>query len=134
MRQLLVDSSVWINLLKDYATLQSSFLEENLDEFEIVTCPTIIQEVLQGINSNQVFSQIKNYFDGITRLNDDPYNMALKAALLYKNLRKAGKTIRKPNDCLIAAYAIENMIPLLHSDRDFDFIAESSDLQILDVF
>ncbi len=133
MRQLLVDSSVWIDLLKDYATVQSLFLEENLDEFEIVTCPAIIQEILQGISSNQEFSQIKTYFDNITRLNDDPYNMALKAALLYRNLRKAGKTIRKPNDCLIAAYAIENIIPLLHSDKDFDFIAESSELQIFNI-
>jgi predicted nucleic acid-binding protein len=133
VRKLLVDSSVWINLLKGFTTLQSSFLEENLDEFEIATCPTIIQEVLQGINSNQEFNQIKSYFDNITRLNDDPYNMALKAALLYKNLRKAGKTIRKPNDCLIAAYAIENVIPLLHSDKDFDFISEGSDLIILNI-
>jgi len=133
MRKLLVDSSVWINFLKDNVTLESSFLEKNLDQFEIFTCPIIIQEVLQGINSDQEFYQIKSYFDNLTRLDDDPYDIALKAASLYRKLRKAGKTIRKANDCLIAIYSIENSIPLLHNDRDFDFIAKDCSLQVVDL-
>ncbi len=129
MRKLLVDSSVWINFLKDNVTLESSFLEENINQFELFTCPIIVQEVLQGINSKQEFYQIKSYFDNLTRLDNDPYEIALKAALLYRKLRKTGKTIRKANDCLIAIYAIENSIPLLHNDKDFDFIATGTELQ-----
>ncbi|RYE07873.1 MAG: PIN domain nuclease [Sphingobacteriaceae bacterium] len=133
MIKLLVDSSVWINFLKDNITQQSSFLEENIDRFEICTCPIIVHEVLQGINSDYEFYPIKTYFDKLTLLNDDPYDIAVQAALLYRKLRKTGKTIRKANDCLIALYAIENSIMLLHNDKDFDFIATGSNLQIFNV-
>lgn len=84
---------------------------------------------MQGIHAEQDFSQIKSYFDNLTRLDNNPYDIALKAASLYRKLRKAGKTIRKSNDCLIAVYAIENAIPLLHNDKDFDFIATGTELQ-----
>jgi hypothetical protein len=40
-----------------------------------------------------------------------------------------GITIRSSNDCLIAATAILNRIELLHADRDFDYIAEITNLQ-----
>ncbi|RYE32712.1 MAG: hypothetical protein EOP42_09135 [Sphingobacteriaceae bacterium] len=60
----------------------------------------------------------------------EPYDIALKAASLNRKLRKAGKMIRKANDCSIAIYAIENSIPLLHNGKEFDFIAEGTELQI----
>jgi predicted nucleic acid-binding protein len=45
------------------------------------------------------------------------------AARIYSRCRKAGFTIRSTIDCLIAQIAIEQELPLLHSDRDFDQIA-----------
>jgi len=56
----------------------------------------------------------------------------LRAAELYKSLRKKGITIRKPVDCMIASVAIEYDIQLLHNDRDFDHIAKRSKLRICD--
>jgi predicted nucleic acid-binding protein len=47
------------------------------------------------------------------------YSTFIKAANIYRYLRKKGITIRKSNDCIIAAVAIQADIPLLHSDRDF---------------
>ena len=60
----------------------------------------------------------------------DPVEAAIGAANLYRMLRKKGVTIRKPNDCLIAQYAIFYDIPVLHSDVDFDQIARHSPLRI----
>jgi len=37
--------------------------------------------------------------------------------------RKSGITVRSTIDLLIAQIAIENNLFLLHSDKDFDFIA-----------
>lgn len=45
--------------------------------------------------------------------------LAIRSARFYRQLRKAGITIRKTVDCLIATYCIENLIELLLSDRDF---------------
>jgi predicted nucleic acid-binding protein len=61
---------------------------------------------------------------------DTSNDAAVGAAKLYRNLRKKGITIRKPNDCLIAYYAITNDIELVHNDSDFDLIAENSTLKI----
>jgi len=55
----------------------------------------------------------------------------VKAAELYRTLRRKGITIRKPIDCMIAAVAIEHNVPLLHKDRDFDSIETNCGLKVL---
>ena len=39
-------------------------------------------------------------------------------------------TIRSMLDCLIAAVAIRQGIPVLHSDRDFDALARHTELRV----
>ncbi len=56
--------------------------------------------------------------------------MAIAAASLYRILKSKEITIRKPNDCLIAAICIQYKIELLHNDKDFDNIAKHSSLRI----
>ena len=60
----------------------------------------------------------------------DPYHVAEQAAFMYRQIRTKGITIRSPNDCLIAYYAIHYKIPLVHDDRDFDHIALHSSRKI----
>lgn len=66
---------------------------------------------------------------------EDPmsFDAFLKAAEIYRLLRIKGFTIGSPNDCLIAACAIRNEVPLLHADRDFDVIARFTLLQAKNV-
>jgi predicted nucleic acid-binding protein len=52
-----------------------------------------------------------------------------EAAQIYRTGRATGFTIRSALDCLIAACAIRNGVPLLHSDRDFNTIARFTRLQ-----
>jgi len=47
-------------------------------------------------------------------------DMAIAAAQNYRALRKKGVTVRKSIDVLIATWCIENKVPLLHADQDFD--------------
>ncbi len=54
-----------------------------------------------------------------------------KAAGIYRNCRKKGKTIRKTIDCIIAVICIENGLTLLHKDSDFDLIEECAGLKVL---
>ena len=60
----------------------------------------------------------------------DIYLAAEGAADIYRSLRKKGVTIQKPNDCLIAYYAIHFNLELIHSDYDFDKIARHIFLKI----
>lgn len=54
----------------------------------------------------------------------------LRSADIYRKLRKIGITIRKPLDCMIASVAIENDIPLLHNDKDFQPIEKHCGLKV----
>ena len=51
------------------------------------------------------------------------------AVSLFDRCRQRGETVRSPNDCLIAAIAIRNGVPVLHRDRDFDVLARHTALQ-----
>lgn len=63
-------------------------------------------------------------------LNATPIKTYLHAAEIYRTCRENGYTIRKTNDCIIAAVAIENSCQLLHKDKDFKSIAECVDLRL----
>jgi predicted nucleic acid-binding protein len=128
---ILIDTSVWINFFKAKETEASLYLKNNTSNIVIATCPIIVQEVLQGVVQDREFKVINAYFKTFTRLVGEQYSMAYEAAELYRNLRKKGVTIRKPNDCLIATYAIKNNIVLLNDDRDFRLIAEHSSLRTM---
>jgi predicted nucleic acid-binding protein len=54
-----------------------------------------------------------------------------RAADICRSLRKKGVTVRKPVDCMIASVAIEQDIPLLHNDRDFDPVEKHCGLEVL---
>ena len=128
MEAVLIDTSVWINIFKGVETKASVFLRDNA-KISAVTCPVIVQEVLQGIVSDKDFNSISSHFSNLMRIPANGYQYAREAAMLYRTLRKKGITIRSPNDCLIAIYAIKHDIELLHDDKDFDHIAAFSSLK-----
>jgi len=131
METILIDTSVWVNYFKDVDTNASRFLTNNLTNVILATCPTIVQEVLQGVVSDSDKRKVNSHFDTLTKLIEDPYEITVEASELYRLLRKKGVTIRKPNDCLIAVYAMRSKISLLNDDRDFQFIAQHSSLKVM---
>ena len=127
----LVDTTVWIDFFGDRPTPHVSRLQELIeDDEDLCLCGVILAETLQGIRSDVDYRRSKNHFDSLIFL---PMHQAtfLRAADLYRALRKKGVTIRKPVDCMIASVAIEHDLILLHNDRDFDHIAKHSKLKIL---
>jgi predicted nucleic acid-binding protein len=123
---LLADTSVWINFFKGNESKEVTILTKYIEnDGPIFLCPTIVQEILRGINDDKQFREIKKYLLAFNILNDDGLEMAISAANLYRSLRKKGITIRKSNDCLIAQYAINHSLHVLHQDRDFDLIIEN---------
>ena len=132
----LVDTSVWVDYLRCKTTPQVRALRELLAGDEIVgVAPIILQEILQGADSDERFEKWRKYFAGLCCYSPaDPVASHIAAARLYQACRRAGKTPRSSNDCLIACIAIENTLLLLHDDRDFDAIAAVvSDLKVYPV-
>lgn len=126
----LFDTSVWINFRNGVQSPETDLLDQSLLLDEVCYCPTILQELLQGIKQDSDFIKTVDAFKGLTPLALDPYLVSLEAASLYRSLRKKGLTIRKPNDCLIAYYAIHFDLELCHNDSDFNIIASGSPLKI----
>jgi len=126
---ILVDTSVWIELLN--GRLKTRVVGEDLLRF--VTCGPIAQEVLQGSRDGGLADGFREAFLAIPRLGDPlRWDTFMEAAEIYRQGRKSGYTIRSSVDCLIAAIAIENNVPVWHRDRDFSFIARYTRLQTYD--
>lgn len=130
---ILPDTSIWITFFNNPSSIIAKKLYGLIGEDQVVICPPIFQEILQGTKDQKSFKILHEKLLGLSRLNSDPYEAALGAAEIYSSLRQKGITIRKSHDCLIAWYAINHKVPLWHQDRDFAMIASHGELKIFDI-
>lgn len=121
---LLLDSTVWIDAQRGTATDATRFVEARDDHEEIATTGIIFQEVLQGIRVQADYERMRQVLWSALILEPRELSTYEVAAQLHRAARAAGLTIRKPNDCLIAALALEHGALLVHNDRDFLALAQ----------
>lgn len=123
-RMILVDSTVWIDLLRNRASIQVARLRRLIEFGEAAAAPVIVQEVLQGAADRPAFVKLRRYFMGIPLAGTSrTVELHVAAADLYARARWRAITPRSPSDCLIAIIAVEANMPLLHDDRDFERLA-----------
>ncbi|MBU6198737.1 MAG: PIN domain-containing protein [Xanthomonadaceae bacterium] len=120
----LVDSSVWIDLLRGKHGAQIAALHDLVAANAAALSPLIYQEILQGAGSHTHLDALRKYFSTLPMLvGTHPIHTHEAAAELYARCRWAGITPRNGFDCLVAVTAIEHRAELLAHDRDFDAIA-----------
>ncbi len=100
------------------------------DREDLALCGIVLTETLQGIRDDNQYLLVKAYLRPLILLPMDERIFVL-AAEVYRQLRGQGLTIRKTNDCIIAATAIAHGVPLLHNDRDFETLSRHSTLETL---
>ncbi len=124
---ILVDTSVWIEVFRRNGPLD---LEAIVPFDDIVTCPPVVQEVLQGFGEDAVFLRASSAMMNLPMM-ENPMNIAVYdlAIELYRSARRRGITVRSSADCLIAACALRNRVEVLHRDRDFAALATVSGLR-----
>lgn len=129
---ILVDTSIWVELLRGGGPLQVA-RQATQRLHEIVTCGPILQEVIQGLDDSRDAGVFREAFLAFPRLEDPlPIELFLEAGSIYRSGRRRGYTIRSSVDCLIAAIAIRNNVVVWHhSDRDYTFIARYTDLKTI---
>ncbi len=124
---ILIDSSVWIAAMSRRPPFR---IEDLVDVNEIVTCLPIIQEVLQGFDDDYTFEEARDSLYELPAIEDPLTGEVFDEAIsIFRTARKSGITVRSSVDCLIAACAIRNGVPVLHRDRDFDLLARIGPLQ-----
>lgn len=126
---ILVDTSVWVDFFAGRELPHVQVLENLIQtDADLCLCGIILTEVLQGIADDKQHQLVTEYLQPLIRL-EMTEAVWLAAADLYRNLRKRGLTIRKTNDCVIAATALHHQCCLLHNDRDFAAIQQHYPLQ-----
>ena len=121
---ILVDSSVWIDYFRGIAAPQAAKLDPLLGTELIATGDLILTEVLQGFVIDRDFNQARKLLTSLVIVDLAGQTIAIKAAENFRALRLLGISVRRTIGTLIATHCIENRLPLLYSDRDFDpFVA-----------
>ena len=117
---ILVDSSVWVDYFTGKHTPAADRLDLLLGDELVAIGNLMLTEVLQGFRADRDYRQARKMLLSLTVLNILDTEIALKSAANFRALRKRGITVRKTIDAIIATYCIENGLPLLHSDKDFE--------------
>lgn len=127
-RMILIDTSAWIEFLRDTASPTCERVDELLSG-ETATCDPIRMELLAGARDETHLRALRGLLARTTELSTESRDYE-EASAIYRACRRQGKTVRKLIDCLIAAIAIRHGVPLLHVDADFEVIQRYSTLNV----
>jgi hypothetical protein len=128
---IVVDTSVWIDVLNDVPAPQAKRCTELIEAGEPVALTDVVfTEILQGLRSEREAHLVESHLRAFPILRLDGLEDFALAADLYRSARGAGVTIRKTLDCLIAAPCVRTGAPLLHADADFDRLAGCTPLRL----
>ncbi|MFB3905241.1 MAG: PIN domain-containing protein [Acidobacteriota bacterium] len=119
---ILVDTSVWIPVLRDTSGLVVADFRKQLGEDEPVLSRFTQLELLQGARGEREWRLLDDYLSTQVYL-ECAEKTWREAARIYFELRRLGKTVASPIDCCIAQLALDAGIRLLHRDTDFSTIA-----------
>lgn len=129
---IVVDTTIWIDFFagrrdEPHVTELLRLIDADAG---IALTDVVLAEILQGLRDDHTVRRVDKRlaeFDVLRlRTLDDFRN----AAALYRRARSKGRTIRRTLDCLIAAVCVRERCAILHNDRDFDHLAEVSDLVV----
>jgi|SRR5450432_307425 len=127
--RVLVDTSVWVEVLRSPSTPLSPVLRDLIDgTVRVHTTGLIVQEVLQG---TLVPSEVARVSALMASLPYFPMTREdhLRAAALYRKLRVSGVTVPSI-DVALAQLALDRGARLWSLDAHFDAIASASKLKL----
>ena len=128
---IVVDTSVWVDYFNGASTPHTDFLDHLLLQERILIGDLILTEVLQGFRSDTDFRKARTLLDILEFSPMLGKEIALQSAQNYRKLRRAGATVRKTIDVIIATFCIVKRHRLLHTDRDFDPIEKHLGLRVI---
>ncbi|CDM96208.1 MAG: PIN domain nuclease [Limnospira sp. PMC 1291.21] len=126
----LIDTSVWIAVLRDKTGTVGQSLSEIIKEQPIFLSRFTQMELLQGCRDEREWRLLETYLQDQDYIEPTP-NTWVAAARIYYDLQRQGLTVRSSIDCCIAQLAIAHQLILIHNDRDFETIATATSLNSL---
>jgi predicted nucleic acid-binding protein len=126
---ILVDSSVWIDHLRNTITEQVLRLRSLVAREELLVGDLILCEVLQGLRTDAEAKLVEEALREFEIVSLTDSELAVKAAANYRFLRSRGFTVRRTIDLIIGTFCIERGHSLLHGGRDFTVMERFLGLQ-----
>lgn len=123
-----IDTSAWIEFLRGTGSGVCVAVERLLAD-EIVACDVVSMEVLAGARDERHLADLRGLLARASVVPMTPADYDAAAAL-YRLCRVRGETVRRINDCLIAAVAIRAGAPVLHADADFSVLARHTTMTV----
>lgn len=128
---IVVDSSVWIDFFPGAVTPEVTFLNEAMRRPAVIVGDLVLCEVLKGAASDRQAALLQTELSRFQVVPMARQDLAVTAAAHFRALRARGITVRKTIDLLIGTFCIEENLPLLHRDRDFDAMEQHLGLRVL---
>lgn len=130
---MIVDSNTWADFFNGAPSPQAERLEVALEEEEdLAVIPIIITEVLQGFRTDTGFQRAQRVLVSLPVV-QPTVECHVRAARLFRSLRKKGVTVRGAVDCVIAQTCLDIEAELLSPDADFKHIARHTSLRLWQV-
>jgi predicted nucleic acid-binding protein len=128
---ILIDTSAWIEYFRASGSAAAGEVRRLLaaEPERVVICEPIAIEILAGALDEDRHAKLERLVDGLRSLRIDDAVDFRSAAAIYRTARRAGRTIRSINDCVIAAVSIRHGASIIHRDADFEVIAEITGCQ-----
>lgn len=124
----LVDTSVWIELLRRTEHPLHPHLERLVAEDRARICAAVVAELIQGAVSAKDLAAAETLAETVPLLEAEDSHW-LSAGRLARQVRQKGATVGL-FDCYLAALAIKHDCLLLSLDKHFRLIAKASDLRL----
>jgi predicted nucleic acid-binding protein len=121
-----IDSSAWVEFLRDTGSAVCDQVDRLLDDDIAITDP-VLMEVLAGARDEHHLRDLRALLGRAQMVHCAPPDFDA-AAVLYRRCRHGGETIRRLIDCLIGAVALRIAVPVLHADADFEVLARHTAL------
>jgi len=126
-----VDTSVWVDVLNQQDSPQARRCVELIEDGAPIGLTDIVfTEILQGLRTDREAALVERHLRQFPILQLEGLDDFALAASLYRQARRAGLTIRKTLDCLIAAPCVRTHSAILHADSEFDLLASCTAVQV----
>ena len=125
---MVVDSNTWADFFNGVRSPHVERLDMALrDEEDLAVIPIIITEVLQGFRTG--FRRARHVLLSLPLI-QPTVDCHVRAARLFRSLRRRGVTVRGAVDCIIAQACLDIDAELLSTDADFGHIARHAPLRL----
>ncbi len=130
---MIVDSNTWADFFNGVQSPPAERLEVALQEAEdLAVIPIIITEVLQGFRTDTGFQRARRILVSLPVIHPT-VDCHVRAARMFRSLRRKGVTVRGAVDCVIAQTCLDIGADLLSPDSDFKHIARHTSLRLWQV-